>query len=262
MAAAKGRPKGKAGARPKKGIGGRMPTKRSINLVLVDENKINPLKAALGIVLIVALAFVFSKYLVADRLVEMSRATARVAQLRQTLDETMAAIEDFGETEATYAHYTLDDMTQAEMGRVDRAQVVGLISTIIREQDNLFDMELYSPRLDLLLAELSESSSPYRGLQAFREGVSALGAEVLAMREQVLSWSVQENVLTVEVTGKSLENLNQLARKVEEEPIVDSCTLTTANKDAKSMKATAMATGVRGKFNIYLMQPVEEVEEP
>ena len=30
---------------------GRMPTKRTINLVLVDENKINPLMAILGILL-------------------------------------------------------------------------------------------------------------------------------------------------------------------------------------------------------------------
>ena len=53
--AAKGKPAG--GKVLKKGIGARMPVKRSINLVLVDENKINPLEAVLGIILIVALQY-------------------------------------------------------------------------------------------------------------------------------------------------------------------------------------------------------------
>ena len=47
---------------------GKLPTKRSINLVLVDENKINPLTAILGVLLIVVLAGAFSKFLVIDRL--------------------------------------------------------------------------------------------------------------------------------------------------------------------------------------------------
>jgi len=64
--------------------------------------------------------------------------------------------------------------------------------------------------------------------------------------------------LQVELTGKTLENLNKLARKVEESPIVDTCSLTTANKDSKARALTSLESGVRGKFMIYLMQPVEE----
>ena len=254
--AAKGRPSGKG--HPKKGIGGRMPVKRSINLVLVDEGKINPLKAALGIILILALAAAFSKYLVLDRLTAVNQATNRVAQLQKTLDETRAAVEGYGEVEANYAHYTYDDMNPDETGRVDRYEIVNLISDIIRQQDNLFDMKVYELRLNQLVADMAESESPRRGLTDFQQGIAALGAEVMAYREQVLSWSVEGNVLQVELTGKSLENLNKLARKVEENPIVDSCTLTTANKDAKTLTITSLASGVRGKFLIYLTQPVEE----
>ena len=265
MAAAKarqkegGRPRA-AGKRPKKGVGGRMPVKRSINLVLVDENKINPIKAILGILVIVALAFAFGKYLVADRLVEMSQAQGRVTQLRQTLNDTMKLLEGFGEVETTYAHYTYDDMTKDELSLVDRTDVVELVRQIMVEQDNLFDMKLYNAGYTVLLAELAESGRPAYGLRTFRAGVTALGAQIVAMREQVLSWSIANNVLTVELTGKSLNNLNKLARKVEENPIVDSCTLITANKDAKSKQTTAIATGVRGKFIIYLLlPPAEEV---
>ena len=42
---------------------------------------------------------------------------------------------------------------------------------------------------------------------------------------------------------------------------MDSCTLTTANKDARTMALTMLSSGVRGKFLIYLMQPLEEVAE-
>lgn len=258
MAAAKGRPTGKGGKPPKKGIGAKMPTKRSINLVLVDENKINPVKAALGIILIVALAVAFSKFMVADRLLEMSRATSRVSQLRSSLDETMALIQGFGEVEETYAHYTLDGMSKAELGRVDRGDVGNLVSDIIREQDNLFDMNAYEPRLDDLVVTLFDAVIPNRALREFRSDVATLGEEIVALREQVLSWSVSENVLTVEVTGKSLESLNQLAREIEESPMVDSCTLSTANKNAQSRKLTGLDSGVRGKFVVYLIQPPEE----
>ncbi len=258
--AAKGRPAGKT--RPKKGIGGRLPVKRSINLVLVDENKINPVKAILSILLIIALAAAFGKFLVADRLSAMSTASARVAQLKNTLEETLAQVDGYGEVEANYAHYTYDDMNPTEMGRVDRTKVVELISDIIKEQDNLFDMKVYGPRLDELVVALRESGSPYTALSDFRSGVSTLGSEVVAYREQVLSWSVRDNILEVELTGKSLENLNRLARKVEENPLVDSCTLTTANKDARTMALTMLSSGVRGKFIIYLLMPAdEEVDE-
>lgn len=246
--------------RPKKGIG-RLPSKRSINLVLVDERKINPLKAILGTLIIIAVAAAFGKFLVADRLATMYTASSRAAQLQETLSNTLATIEGYGEIEARYAHYTYDDMTGTEMNRVDRVEVVNLISTIIREQDNLFDFNAYNPRLSALVDTMAESGSPRQGLLDFRQGVLSLGTEIVNYREQVLAWNVKDNILEVEITGKSLESMNKLARKVEESPYVDSCTLTTANKDAASKSLTSVASGVRGKFLIYLVQPPEEVAE-
>ena len=104
--------------KPNKGksvLKGRIPTKRTINLVLVDENKINPLMAILGILLIVVLAGAFSKFLVIDRMNAMSRAQARVTQLQHDLDSTMDALDNIGDIGETYAHYTLEGMTAAEL---------------------------------------------------------------------------------------------------------------------------------------------------
>ena len=251
-------PKKVGGKGLNKQIGGKMPVKRSINLVLVDENKINPFKAILGILLVLALAAAFGKYMVYDRLAEMSRASGEVTRMRQTLDDTLKAIEGFGEVEAEYAHYTYDGMSQAELSLVDRARIGELVRTIILEQDNLFDINAYQQRLEPLVDALGQSRNPRKGLQAFRTDAYALGMEIMAQREQVYSWSVTDNVLTVDLTGKSLRRLNQLAREVEKNPIVDSCTLITANKDASSKRDTAVSTGVRGKFIIYLILPPEE----
>ena len=100
-----------ATARLPKGGRGKMPVKTSINLVKIDENKISAKKAIPGILLILVLAVLFSKYLVADHLLAMSQASARTTQLQKHLDEAMEAVESFGEVEDTYAHYTLAGMT-------------------------------------------------------------------------------------------------------------------------------------------------------
>lgn len=162
-----------------------MPVKRSINLILVDENKISLTKAVPAIILIVALAFAFSKYMVADRLIEMSRASGQASSLKTTLDQATQSLQDYEGIEDTYAHMTYAGMTQEELDRVDRVRILELVSTI------------------------------------------------LPQGEYTRSWSVAGNVLTVEITGRSLEYLNELARRIEESPIVDSCAITTAVKNEK-----------------------------
>ena len=120
--------------KPAKGKGvlkGKLPTKRSINLVLVDENKINPLTAILGILLIVVLAGVFSKFLVIDRLDAMAQAQGRVTRLQGDLDSAMDALDNIGDIGETYAHYTLEGMTAAELNQVDRVLVLALVDSIL-----------------------------------------------------------------------------------------------------------------------------------
>ena len=253
MAAAK---KGSAKAKrpPKKALRGRMPVKRSINLILVDENRISPVKAVLGILVIVALAAAFSKFMVADRLAMMSSASGKARGLKQTLDDTMATIERYEGIEDTYAHLTFSGMTQEEMDRVDRVLILELV------------------------------------------------ADILPDNETAKTWSVTGNILTVEITGRTLEDLNELARRVEESPIVDSCVITTAKKDELKGLATAgvnrpsgsgsladalerrriavegglvdtMLSAITGKsavppdevqarFTVYLKQPPEPVNTP
>lgn len=184
---------------------GKLPSKTSINLVLIKKNKINMKLAVLAIILILGVAYLFSKYLVYDRIMAVSEANARVSRLQNTLESDMTALDSFSGVEETYAHYTLDGMTEEELGLVDRTLVLDLVSTVLSG----------------------------------------------ALVKETVTWTLSANTLTIELAGKSLSSLNQLARKIEENPIVDSCSITTANKSNNS----EIAGDVKGRFVIYLHNP-------
>ena len=250
MAAEKKRAAAKGNRASQRGRRGRMPTKRSINLVLIDENRISPLKAVPAILLIIALAVAFSKYMVADRLIEMARVQQQARGMQGTLVETQNALNDFEGIEDAYAHMTYAGMSAEEMGRVNRVSILELVSSI------------------------------------------------LPQGEYTRSWSVTGNILTVEITGRTLEYLNELSRRIEESPIVDTCAISTAVKNqqqvlppngvAQSLAGALEARRqqvengladfiyssmihtlqpvtserVQARLTIYLIQPTEEAAAP
>ena len=119
------------------------------------------------------------------------------------------------------------------------------------------------------LARLKETLQDYEGIEeayahytyadmtqeemglVSRTEVLALIGEVFSDEAEAFTWSVSGNVLTIELRRDSLEELNDLAKKLEESSYVDTCTLTTANKKVKS------GTGLKviGTFTVYLQQP-------
>lgn len=173
---------------------GRMPVKTSINLVLVDEKKIKLGIAIPAILLIIFLAGLFSKYMVYDRLMEMSRAEGEVVRLRNQYDSLMSAAEELTGVEDTYAHYTIAGMTADELSMVDRVKVLELVESVL-------------------------PSSKY-----------------------AKNWNVSGNILTIEVTESTLSQQNDLAKKIEESPIVDSCIIMTANKNEKTVTQASSGT--------------------
>ena len=234
------------GGKSGKGVHGRLPTKRSINLVLVDEKKINIPMTVLSIVLIVGLAYLFGKYLVADRIIAVSEAAAKVERLQADLDATMELLNGFGDVETTYAHYTMEGMNQAELDLVDRVQVLDLVTSILPEQPEAGEA-----------GEEDEDDEWFDDEDDELEDGGESGDDG-EPRYVIRSWSVSENVLTVEIGGPSLESLNLLAKTLEDNPIVNSCAITTANKDSQSQAAGE----VLAKLIVYLQKPVEEVKAP
>jgi len=234
-------------------VRGRMPTKTTINLMVVDENKIKPLQAIPAILAILVLAAVFSKFLVIDRLAAVSAANGRVSRLQRQLDETMDALESIGDVHKTYAHYTYDGMTSQELSLVDRTQVVDLVVSALPPVPPGPTEEDLEGIANKLFREAPVTGNDSLD-EARRQARLELLSQVVAVPEYTInSWEVANNLLTLDVTGKTLERMNELAREIEKSPIVDSCSISTAKKDPKSKSVT----GVQTRFIVYLQQPAE-----
>lgn len=244
--------------KPAKGKGvlkGKLPTKRSINLVLVDENKINPLTAILGILLIVLLAGVFSKFLVIDRLDAMAQAQGRVTQLQNDLDSAMDALDNIGDIGETYAHYTLEGMTAAELNQVDRVLVLALVDSILPVVEEGPSEEEIAGILKSMFRDAPATGNDALDTARQRARLDLLEQLVPVPEYIVNRWSLTDNLLTLEVNGQTLERLNELRRQIEKSPIVDSCAIMTANKDARRNAQE----GVWARFIVYLQRPDGEL---
>lgn len=110
---------------------GSIPVKRVINLAEVDKKTIDLRIAIPAILLILAAAFVFSKFAVADRLIAVSRAEGEVAAVQRELDAAYRRLDSFGELSELYAHYTFSGMTDEEIHRTDRAEILNLLRNVI-----------------------------------------------------------------------------------------------------------------------------------
>lgn len=255
MAAKKQKPAGNAGA--KKGIRRGMPTKRSINLVLGDETKVSIPKLILGILFIIVAAVLFSKFLVIDRLNAMNEANSRVDMIQKDVERTEELLSQFGDVEETYAHYTYAGMTKQEQNLVDRVKVLELVGTILPAGETALNPQEFEARLVELIRDMHEGKENVPDMASFIMQLRELFLRIVPTGYTVTSWSVNANLLTVEIRGTSLQRLNRLARQLERESIVDSCAITTANKsEVKDSEEV-----VHARFIVYLQKPVEEVAQ-
>ena len=110
---------------------GHLPVKRTINLVGLNEKPIDLKIAIPGIILILVAAFLLGKFGVADRLAEVSREQRKVAQLQSQIDAGYKRIDEFGELAEQYAHYTYSGMTDEEVNRTDRVEVIDMIRRVV-----------------------------------------------------------------------------------------------------------------------------------
>ena len=157
-----------------------LPSKRTLNLAGVGVKPIDLKLAIPGIILILCGAVLVAKYLVSDRLVEMSRAQSETQAVQSELDQLYEEINTYGDLMDRYAHYTYSGMTSEELNRIERTKVVELIQRVIVPQ-------------------------------------AVIG-----------SWSVRGNELTINITGKTLQEINLIVQSLEKEAIVDFCKVTTA----------------------------------
>lgn len=257
MAADNSKPvKGKR--RPKnKARRGKFPVKRSINLILIDEKKINPFKAALGIVIIIALAFAFGKFLVMDRLNALSDAEQKAARLKEQLEQALADAQTIDVIEDTYAHYTMAGMTQAELGLVDRTRILELVKNILPVPESEYTFDVFCTRLMQLVEAVRADEEQSITVDDFSNGFLMLFQGTLPADITSTSWSVSGNVLSINATSISLQRVNELAQELNTNSIVDSCVILSAAKAGK----VNIWEDVTARLTVYLQQPKDTPTE-
>lgn len=135
--------------KPKKVSLKSLPSKRSINLATVGEKPIKLSQALPGIIIILVVAGLISKFAVYDRLAKVVRAQSEVASLQQQIDEGYKKIESFGDLADEYAHYTYSNMTADELDRADRIAIHDLIKNDVMPTLSVTSWTINGNQLDM-----------------------------------------------------------------------------------------------------------------
>ena len=128
-----------------------MPVKRSINLAVIDEKKMRFGLAIPAILLILVAAAAFSKFLVLDRMAEVSAAQAEVSRLQAKIDQGYDELSGFDDLADLYAHYTYSGFTPEELNRSDRVAVLRLIRSVVLPRAEVSSWSLTSNTLTINL---------------------------------------------------------------------------------------------------------------
>ena len=86
-----------------------------------------------------------------------------------------------------------------------------------------------------------------------RDEVMRLVEKSVVSSGAVKGWEISGNVMTLQVSGSSLAELNQIAAALEQESMVDRCVINTADKGNKDD-----AGGVSVSFIVYLNEEGKE----
>lgn len=104
-----------------------MPNKRFINLAAENTRRINWVLAVPAMLLVIAAAAVFAKLAVLDRMEVAERERRQLAELQSAWQESMRQLEDYAAVQEQYAHYTFSGMTEEELHRADRVEVMRML---------------------------------------------------------------------------------------------------------------------------------------
>ena len=154
----------------KKGRGksGKMPAKQTINMAVVGYKPHKPYIIIPVILVILAVLAAACKFGILDRLDEVNKAEAEVAQRQTMLNLSKAKLASYDDVIEKYAHYTYSGMTEEELNRVDRSKIISLlqdevIPNVILENwslaGNQLTMNILAPTLqdvNLLIQQLNQ----------------------------------------------------------------------------------------------------------
>ena len=174
----------------------RYPSKVTVNLVMRERSGNSP-RIVLPLFLVLAVLIgVFAKFAVIDRLAVAARAQAGLAAAQAELAQAQAANEAFDSVAAEYSRYFYSGFTEAELGAVDRMEILGLLET------------------------------------------------ELMPRAQIGAMAVKGNVMTVNLSGVTLQGLSDLMRQLKDQDLVSGVSVYTAGTRAEQSEGAGLASVV------------------
>ena len=105
------------------------PSKVTLNLAMREKSPFSPVKLLPALVLLAALALLFGKFAVADRLAAVDKAQGELAALKEQSAQLEAATAGYDELLELYSHYSVGWMTDEEKLTLPRTELLDLIES-------------------------------------------------------------------------------------------------------------------------------------
>ena len=144
------------------------PVKGTMNLVIREKTWSSPSRALPVLAVIVIAAALFSKFAVADRLAQVSRAQGQVNQLRQEIVQLQSAYADYSQVEEEYRRYSYGSLSEEELALADRLRVLDLLEEKLMPAAQVKNLAVGGNSLSLTLAGITLEQAS--GLVAELEG--------------------------------------------------------------------------------------------
>lgn len=130
-----------------------LPHKTSINLAIREKKPNRFTVSAPLTLLIIALAVVFGKFAVADRLAHLNEKQQELARIQSAVVQLQEDTADYDEVAGEYSRYAASWMTEEEQNAADRLQAVELVQ---QELMAVARVERFSVAENVLSASLAD----------------------------------------------------------------------------------------------------------
>lgn len=131
------------------------PSKQYINLAIKEEKEIDPRIAVPAIILILALAALFSKFAVIDRFAKVSAAESELADYKAQLAVANAQLENYDKVLAEYQKYSVNWMDDIEKSLVKKTDMIDLINKEILKNSETRTLSVSGNTISAQLVGLS-----------------------------------------------------------------------------------------------------------
>lgn len=141
---------------PKKQV--KIPTKKTLNLLIKEKTLASPSRLIPILFIIVAGAYLFSKYAVAGRLEKVSREEAELAEMRRQLEMITNAFSDYDQVEDQYRRYSYENYDRSIP---DRIAVLEMLENRLFPRCNIQSLTINGRDLNMVVTDIDLETLTY-----------------------------------------------------------------------------------------------------